>query len=379
MLERLTEKAVKAMILAQEESRRLGHNFIGTEQILLGLIGEGTNIAAQVLASFGLELKKVRAAVKDIVGHGSGFVYRQIPYTPRAERVLALAATEAEELDEDYIGPEHILLGLLREGGGVAVRVISTLGGKPDAIRADVMRAINDLPLSAPIKPSSAVSDWDEYSEPISMEQALSNVYGLYGFIKTASAPQEMLDWLEDKRSVFGIYLNAQDDYLVVCEQGIHWYDGEAKTHIEFKSIESVELPQRDDDPYLKLVLRPNQSVVMLPVLHHTEDYPDFVAMYEYIACCIKPRAVEIDVMKTDARKMDIQNIESREDFVVFLRQASLGAGEFNEMANWFEHGGPKPPWLEALKIEPEVLQNPSVWRLLALILLRFPDCQATE
>lgn len=379
MLERLTEKAQKALLLAEEEARRFGYNFVGTEHILLGLIGEQTNIAARVLASFGLYLQNVRAAVKDIIGYGSDFVSKQIPFTPRVRRALALAAEEASELKLIYIGAEHILLGLLREGDGVAVRVMSNLGAEPDVVRAAVMQVINDRLAPTVAEPYIPEPDSDEDMWPMSREEALFGLYGLYGFIKADSVPQEMLDWLEDKSGVLGMYLNAQDDYLIICEEGLHWHDGEARTYIEFKSIQSVELPKDDNDPYLKLILRPNNSVVMLPVLHHTEDYPDFVHMYEYIVCCIRPQVLNTRGAKTDIAKMDIQNIESREDFVFFLRQSNASTGAFSELATWLERGGPKPSWLDALKIDPEVLQNPSVWRLLALILLKFPECQLTE
>ncbi|KAM0905428.1 hypothetical protein ACQ4PT_017399 [Festuca glaucescens] len=116
MFERFTEKAIKVIMLAQEEARRLGHNFVGTEQILLGLIGEGTGIAAKVLKSMGINLKDARMEVEKIIGRGSGFVAVEIPFTPRAKRVLELSLEEARQLGHNYIGSEHLLLGLLREG-----------------------------------------------------------------------------------------------------------------------------------------------------------------------------------------------------------------------------------------------------------------------
>ncbi|PPS12163.1 hypothetical protein GOBAR_AA08494 [Gossypium barbadense] len=128
MFERFTEKAIKVIMLAQEEARRLGHNFVGTEQILLGLIGEGTGIAAKVLKSMGINLKDARVEVEKIIGRGSGFVAVEIPFTPRAKRVLELSLEEARQLGHNYIGSEHLLLGLLREGEGVAARVIRMVG-----------------------------------------------------------------------------------------------------------------------------------------------------------------------------------------------------------------------------------------------------------
>jgi ATP-dependent Clp protease ATP-binding subunit ClpC len=124
MFERFTEKAIKVIMLGQEEARRLGHNFVGTEQILLGLIGEGTGYAAKVLKELGVNLKDARLEVEKIIGRGSGFVAVEIPFTPRAKRVLELALEEARQLGHNYIGTEHLLLGILREGEGVAVKVL---------------------------------------------------------------------------------------------------------------------------------------------------------------------------------------------------------------------------------------------------------------
>ncbi|WJX53841.1 hypothetical protein P8452_39792 [Trifolium repens] len=138
MFERFTEKAIKVIMLAQEEARRLGHNFVGTEQILLGLIGEGTGIAAKVLKSMGINLKDARVEVEKIIGRGSGFVAVEIPFTPRAKRVLELSLEEARQLGHNYIGSEHLLLGLLREGEGVAARVIRMVGEGADSVGATV-------------------------------------------------------------------------------------------------------------------------------------------------------------------------------------------------------------------------------------------------
>ncbi|KAK6153873.1 hypothetical protein DH2020_013512 [Rehmannia glutinosa] len=146
MFERFTEKAIKVIMLAQEEARRLGHNFVGTEQILLGLIGEGTGIAAKVLKSMGINLKDARVEVEKIIGRGSGFVAVEIPFTPRAKRVLELSLEEARQLGHNYIGSEHLLLGLLREGEGVAARVLENLGADPSNIRtqASVIRMVGE-------------------------------------------------------------------------------------------------------------------------------------------------------------------------------------------------------------------------------------------
>ena len=144
MFERFTEKAIKVIMLAQEEARRLGHNFVGTEQVLLGLIGEGTGVAAKTLKSMGVNLKEARAEVEKIIGRGSGFVAVEIPFTPRAKRVLELSWDEARQLGHNYIGTEHLLLGLIREGEGVAARVLENLGVDLNKVRSNVIKMLGE-------------------------------------------------------------------------------------------------------------------------------------------------------------------------------------------------------------------------------------------
>ena len=144
MFERFTEKAIKVIMLAQEEARRLGHNFVGTEQILLGLIGEGTGIGPKVLKSMGVNLKDARVEVEKIIGRGSGFVAVEIPFTPRAKRVLELSLEEARQLGHNYIGTEHLLLGLIREGEGVAARVLENLNVDLSKVRSQIIRSLGD-------------------------------------------------------------------------------------------------------------------------------------------------------------------------------------------------------------------------------------------
>ncbi|HBG48841.1 MAG TPA: ATP-dependent Clp protease ATP-binding subunit ClpC [Cyanobacteria bacterium UBA9971] len=150
MFERFTEKAIKVIMLAQEEARRLGHNFVGTEQILLGLIGEGTGIAAKTLKAMGVNLKDARIEVEKIIGRGSGFVAVEIPFTPRAKRVLELSWDEARQLGHNYIGTEHLLLGLIREGEGVATRILENLGVDLNKVRSNVIRMLGETRTGAP-------------------------------------------------------------------------------------------------------------------------------------------------------------------------------------------------------------------------------------
>ena len=128
----------------KKKARRLGHNFVGTEQLLLGMIGEGTGIAAKVLKSQGVNLKEARVEVEKIIGRGSGFVAVEIPFTPRAKRVLELSLEEARHLGHHYIGTEHLLLGLLREGEGVAARVLENLGADATKIRTQVIKMVGE-------------------------------------------------------------------------------------------------------------------------------------------------------------------------------------------------------------------------------------------
>jgi|TARA_B110000967_G_scaffold141305_1_gene144437 ATP-dependent Clp protease ATP-binding subunit ClpC len=144
MFERFTEKAIKVVMLAQEESRRLGHNFVGTEQILLGLIGEGAGVATKVLKSMGVNLKDARMEVERIIGRGSGFVAVEIPFTPRAKRVLEMAIEEARDLGHSYIGTEHILLALLDEEDGVATRVLENLSVELSRVRSGILGQIGE-------------------------------------------------------------------------------------------------------------------------------------------------------------------------------------------------------------------------------------------
>lgn len=142
MFERFTEKAIKVIMLSQEEARRLGHNFVGTEQILLGLIAEGTGVAAQSLKELNVRLKPARQKVEEIIGRGSGFVPAEIPFTPRAKRVLELSWDEARQLGHNYIGTEHLLLGLIREGEGVAIRVLEALEVDVSKVRSTVIKIL---------------------------------------------------------------------------------------------------------------------------------------------------------------------------------------------------------------------------------------------
>jgi len=142
MFERFTDRARRVVVLAQDEARLLNHNYIGTEHLLLGLLTEGHGIAARALEGLGVDLAEVRRRVEEIIGRGEHPQAGHIPFTPRAKKVLELSLREALDLGHDYIGTEHILLALAREGEGVAAQVLTALGAGEEQIRAKVIQTL---------------------------------------------------------------------------------------------------------------------------------------------------------------------------------------------------------------------------------------------
>ncbi len=143
MFERFTDRARRTVVLAQEEARLLQHNYIGTEHLLLGLIHEGEGVAAKALESLGIGLDAVRQQVEEIIGRGQHAQSGHIPFTPRAKKVLELALREAIQLGHNYIGTEHILLGLIREADGVAAQVLVRLGADLNRTRQRVIEVLH--------------------------------------------------------------------------------------------------------------------------------------------------------------------------------------------------------------------------------------------
>lgn len=137
-----TKRAQRVMALAQEEAQHFNHNYIGTEHLLLGLVKEGEGAAAQVLSNLGIEATKLRSAVELIIGRGEKQVTGEIGLTPRAKKVIELGHDEAHRLSHEYIGTEHLLLGLIREGDGVAATVLGTLGVKLEQARAELSKVV---------------------------------------------------------------------------------------------------------------------------------------------------------------------------------------------------------------------------------------------
>ena len=166
MFERFTDRARRVVVLAQEEARLLNHNYIGTEHILLGLIHEGEGVAAKALESLGISLEAVRSQVEEIIGQGGQSPSGHIPFTPRAKKVLELSLREALQLGHNYIGTEHILLGLIREGEGVAAQVLVKLGADLSRVRQQVIQLLSGYQGPAGGKEPAGGSGSSSQSEP---------------------------------------------------------------------------------------------------------------------------------------------------------------------------------------------------------------------
>jgi ATP-dependent Clp protease ATP-binding subunit ClpC len=160
VFERFSEHARQVVVHAQDEARTLQHNYIGTEHILLGLLRAKEGIAARALASLGVRIEDVRGQVASIVGQGDEVTAGQIPFTPRSKRVLELALREAQSLGHDYVGSEHILLGLARENDGVAYRILLDEGADAEKVRQEVIRQLGTAP----------PPDYEERMEAVSHE-----------------------------------------------------------------------------------------------------------------------------------------------------------------------------------------------------------------
>jgi ATP-dependent Clp protease ATP-binding subunit ClpA len=143
VFERFTDRARRVVVLAQEEARMLNHNHIGTEHLLLGLVHEGDGVAARALESLGISLDAVRQQVEEIIGQGDQALTGHIPFTPRAKKVIELAGREANDLGHNYVGTEHLLLGLIREGDGVAARTLAKLGVELAGVRLQVIELLH--------------------------------------------------------------------------------------------------------------------------------------------------------------------------------------------------------------------------------------------
>ena len=188
MFERFTDRARRVVVLAQEEAKMLNHNYIGTEHILLGLIHEGEGVAAKALESLGISLDAVREQVQDIIGQGQQQPTGHIPFTPRAKKVLELSLREALQLGHNYIGTEHILLGLIREGEGVAAQVLVKLGADLNKVRQQVIQLLSGYQGKEPAAVSGAAN------ESTQAAQGGSAVLDQFGRNLTQAARDNKLD-----------------------------------------------------------------------------------------------------------------------------------------------------------------------------------------
>jgi ATP-dependent Clp protease ATP-binding subunit ClpC len=157
MFERFTERARRVVVLAQEESRLLGHNYIGTEHLLLGLLAEQQGVAARALRSLGITLDAAREQVREIIGPGQQEVRGHIPFTPRAKKILELSLREALKLGSEVISTEHLLLGLVDEGAGVGAQILERLGAAAPAVREAVIILAEAEPEPEPATPEAGV------------------------------------------------------------------------------------------------------------------------------------------------------------------------------------------------------------------------------
>jgi ATP-dependent Clp protease ATP-binding subunit ClpC len=159
MFERFTDRARRVVVLAQDEARMLNHGYVGTEHILLGLIHEGEGVAAKALESLGISLQVVRAQIEEIIGRGQQAPSGQIPFTPRAKKVMELSLRESLQLGHNYIGTEHILLGLIREGDGVAAQVLVKLGADLNRVRQQVIQLLHGHRGKEPLTTGTAAGE----------------------------------------------------------------------------------------------------------------------------------------------------------------------------------------------------------------------------
>ena len=194
MFEKFTEGAIKVIMLSQEEARRMGHNFVGTEQLLLGVIGQRHGIGARALRKIKITLKRTRKEIEQYIGRGTGFVASEIPFTPRAKRVLEMAVHESKDLNQNFVGTEHILLALIGESDGVAMRTLDKLRVNIPNLRNIILALIEEVqeeclkPLTQAEKfllererKGSSTPTLDEYAENISQEAMNGNLDPVIG------------------------------------------------------------------------------------------------------------------------------------------------------------------------------------------------------
>ena len=193
MFERFTDRARRVVVLAQQEARELGHNYIGTEHILLGLVHEGEGVAVEALKSLEISLETVRQQVEEVIGRGQDEPSGHIPFTPRAKKVLELSLRESHQLGHRYIGTEHILLGLIREGEGVAAQVLVRLGADLGRVREQVVQLLGAHAHEASPEGETAVT-WE----------VDSGLTGVEREVRIVGSPAQLAEMISRLRSIDG-------------------------------------------------------------------------------------------------------------------------------------------------------------------------------
>jgi len=216
MFERFTERARRVVVHAQEEARELDHNYIGTEHLLLGLLREPESVAGQALRDLGISLESAREQVIQIIGRGTEAPAGHIPFTPRAKKVLELSLREALQLGHNYIGTEHILLGMIREGDGVAAQVLTTLGGTLERVRDKVIEL-------APAGTGESAEATEGTEESIELTAAQLRRVGLGGRMELETV-RRRLAAIDERLAVIAERLGGIERHL-----GIERDDGRAK------------------------------------------------------------------------------------------------------------------------------------------------------
>ena len=195
MFERFTDRARRVVVLAQEEARLLDHNYIGTEHLLLGLIDEGEGVACRTLESLGVDADRIRNEVVRIVGRGPEPTVGHVPFTPQAKKILELALREALQMGHNYIGTEHILLGLIRVEGGVSAEVLEQLGVDADRVRQTVVQLLSGDAGTPEGEPASGTFSEDEESQQAS-EAPVSAAVRSDGLPTCPVCRVSLIEWL---------------------------------------------------------------------------------------------------------------------------------------------------------------------------------------
>lgn len=235
MWDKFTDQAKRVLTLGREEARRLNHNYLGTEHLLLGLLAEGEGIAAKVLSSWGIDLGYVRAKVEELIGRGGGIYLPEMTLTPRAKRALELAYEESMLMGQDYIGTEHILLGLIREGEGVAAKILESLGVTLDKARNDVVSCLLGVPFAW---------DWKYRTELI---EHYSKIFSLLETFKGRGTDNIKSEIEEHLRALIELLLPKINK------------EREAEETIEQLKAEIEKLTESSENPYLIWVLSPKE------------------------------------------------------------------------------------------------------------------------